>query len=210
VTQERVRYHGIEMDAGWPQRIEAAQEIGHYTIGGVGYDRIPYGREDGGPFTTPCHDCGVLPGQFHVEVICDMEECPRCHGQVIACECPYDGDDEALPRPDSQPLIDWRGVLERIGGSLSGFSVFLETSGERRVVPADDAARDVVALAVTWVEEGCPPRKTEEHARRLIAALAHRPEVEALLQINRDPETFVGYYVRITAAEAPRYPFRDG
>lgn len=34
----------------------------------------------------PCGDCGVRPGQPH-HPGCDQEECPRCHGQIISCDC---------------------------------------------------------------------------------------------------------------------------
>jgi hypothetical protein len=33
-----------------------------------------------------CHDCSALPGFYH-HVGCDWEECPRCHGQEISCDC---------------------------------------------------------------------------------------------------------------------------
>jgi hypothetical protein len=33
-----------------------------------------------------CGDCGVLPGGVH-HPGCDIEECPRCHEQLITCEC---------------------------------------------------------------------------------------------------------------------------
>ena len=49
-----------------------------------------------------CGDCGVRPAGFHHRG-CDMEECPRCRGQLISCGCdvsesPYDDlfDDEDL------------------------------------------------------------------------------------------------------------------
>ena len=43
------------------------------------------------PFTDPdkdkrCHDCNVAVGGFH-HPGCDMEECPRCGGQLISCGC---------------------------------------------------------------------------------------------------------------------------
>ena len=33
-----------------------------------------------------CDDCGVLPGNCH-HPGCDIEECPRCEGQIITCDC---------------------------------------------------------------------------------------------------------------------------
>jgi hypothetical protein len=33
-----------------------------------------------------CHDCGTPPGGLH-HPGCDVERCPRCHVQAIACAC---------------------------------------------------------------------------------------------------------------------------
>lgn len=35
-----------------------------------------------------CHDCNVKKGEYH-HVLCDVEECPNCHSQMIGCggEC---------------------------------------------------------------------------------------------------------------------------
>lgn len=35
-----------------------------------------------------CHDCGVQEGQIH-NPNCDMECCPFCGGQLLACGCCY-------------------------------------------------------------------------------------------------------------------------
>lgn len=57
---------------------------------GQNYDLIPYGAErfelPSDPEYDRCGDCGVKRGGFH-HVNCDMEECPRCHEQLIGCEC---------------------------------------------------------------------------------------------------------------------------
>ena len=94
MTKEYVTYQGVRMAAEWPAKIIEAQAIQSYTIEGREYERIRYGEEaeDWGADKGPCHDCGVIKGQYHVPCICDVERCPSCEGQVISCECRYEGD----------------------------------------------------------------------------------------------------------------------
>ena len=119
MSSDRVIYNGIEMAKEWPVRIEDAQKVRDYVIGGKVYSRIPYGTEEGGrEFPEPCRDCGVLRGQYHVEGVCDMEECPSCHGQAIGCDCSYEGDDrdDAVELNKAAPgstSLKWRELLER-------------------------------------------------------------------------------------------------
>lgn len=49
---------------------------------GIGLQLAPY-----------CGDCNVALGQVH-HPGCDLEECPRCHGQAIGCGC-RDDEEEA-------------------------------------------------------------------------------------------------------------------
>jgi len=46
------------------------------------YERIPWGKTKAGR----CHDCGVEPGGVH-HLGCDEERCPKCHRQLISCDC---------------------------------------------------------------------------------------------------------------------------
>ena len=58
------------------------------------YTRIPYGKErdyklwvEGG-FADACADCGVGKGELHdsgPKFVCDVEECPICHKQLLTC-----------------------------------------------------------------------------------------------------------------------------
>lgn len=40
-----------------------------------------------------CGDCGVQPGGYH-HPNCDLEECPRCLGQMLSCGCVVLRDEE--------------------------------------------------------------------------------------------------------------------
>ena len=87
MSKRFVFYRDIEMTADWPEKIRAAQEITTYEIGGREFARIRFGHErppvDLG---IACHDCAVVPGEYHVPG-CDVERCPACRLQAIACPC---------------------------------------------------------------------------------------------------------------------------
>jgi hypothetical protein len=89
---KRILYRGVPMIEGWPEKIAAAQLIQSYKMKGVIFPRIRYGEEqdDWGADQQACHDCAVIKGEFHVPD-CDAEECPSCSGQLLSCECLFDG-----------------------------------------------------------------------------------------------------------------------
>jgi hypothetical protein len=86
------------MIEGWAEKIQDAQTYLVYVIGGQEYSRVRYGEENNDwdvrhhANSQPCPDCAVAEGQFHV-VNCDTEQCPACGGQVLTCECSYQGDE---------------------------------------------------------------------------------------------------------------------
>jgi len=73
---------------GWPDKIREAQDMPKIVLNGQEWTRLTYGEEqlDYGSNHQPCHDCGALKGQYHVDG-CDVEECPACHEQAIGCGC---------------------------------------------------------------------------------------------------------------------------
>ena len=62
----------------------------------VTLDRVPYGQEtraDWGICGEHCPDCNAKLGHPH-HWGCDVEECPRCHNQMITCSCTLYGEDD--------------------------------------------------------------------------------------------------------------------
>lgn len=64
---------------------------------------VRYGAESGwvGRMRGPCGDCGVKRDGWH-HPGCDLQQCPRCRGQMLSCDCRYDEDGD---EPDTDE--DW-------------------------------------------------------------------------------------------------------
>lgn len=53
-----------------------------------GSDRA-HGAEEASAARARCGDCGVAAGGHH-HLGCDLARCPRCRGQLLGCDCPFD------------------------------------------------------------------------------------------------------------------------
>jgi len=92
-----IEFRGREMHKSWPEKLLAGQQIKGLTIGGESFLRIPWGsemywQEDYMRDLIPlefCRDCSTPVGELHGPA-CDKEECPRCRGQFLGCDCDWD------------------------------------------------------------------------------------------------------------------------
>jgi hypothetical protein len=63
------------------------------VIDGQSYQPIRFGREPSLLRAVHrCGDCGARPGRVHHHG-CDVEKCPACMGQSIACDCIWAGEE---------------------------------------------------------------------------------------------------------------------
>ena len=80
---------GSNWQEGWQRDFKQAQAVTRFVINSQDYDRIRYGAEEEALKQPKCDDCGAPRGTFHL-LGCDIEQCPRCGGQAISCDCFYD------------------------------------------------------------------------------------------------------------------------
>jgi hypothetical protein len=74
-------------------------------VDGATYVRVPYGMEWFGTATDTCRDCGTSRYSEHV-LGCCVEECPRCHEQLLSCGCFAPEDDEAYDLPSDEDMAE--------------------------------------------------------------------------------------------------------
>ena len=126
----------------------AATDDACYLIGRTEYSRIRYGDETRGGGNwhissrtgqpQPCGDCAVPVGAYHIPG-CDVEECPRCHGQSISCDC------------DEETLRELQQEYRRLRDERPNARLLAEVARLREIarhVEADNAALREIAQAV--------------------------------------------------------------
>lgn len=155
---------------------------------------IRWGEEEGWTADHRCGDCGVLPGGFH-HLGCDVQQCPRCRGQMITCGCRFNEDG---PDYDDDETLILERYVDSNGGPterrvMGGQEVIVHyddiPDGDRTTIggiPVTTALRTVIDLApdlgradLEGMVADCLRRGlfTVDQARARIAApdMAHRP-----------------------------------
>ena len=75
-------------------RVAAGCTVLAIRLQGQQYVRVFYGHEQMPLPHERCEDCGSRRGRLH-HLGCDLEECPRCRGQLLSCGCgdAFEGDE---------------------------------------------------------------------------------------------------------------------
>lgn len=109
--EEFVVFQGNTMHRSWPSSLLAAQNVRVVWLNSKSYPRFRYGEEPmwkhseyGDHPVRACGDCSCVPGQYHGSY-CDIEQCPRCEGQFLSCDCQpdVDTDDDSVVKGGLPP-----------------------------------------------------------------------------------------------------------
>ena len=122
MSKKLVIFNGVKVTADWPAKVEGAQDLTHYTIGGEKFGRIRFGDDDPRWGAQPCRDCAALKGQFHVPH-CEYEKCPAC-GESHAGGCSCDTVELREPGEDSSPAPGQSAMTRKLVVGL-GFVLIL-------------------------------------------------------------------------------------
>lgn len=94
--KEFIEFRGRRMHRRWPRRLVAARSTTKLEYQNSDFSRLRWGAEThwstwmkhDSPLDY-CPDYAAAIGEFHGPS-CDKEECPRCGGQLLSCECDFD------------------------------------------------------------------------------------------------------------------------
>jgi hypothetical protein len=126
--------------------------------------RVRYGdeKQDWGAEASACHDCRVVRGQVHVAG-CDVEECPKCHGQLIGCDCRSKPRKAKAFSPGEEQIIAARRKFKwrQVGFARNGDARF-DPPGGRTIVQQDCYKDMLKPREMECFEEPDPTPETKD------------------------------------------------
>jgi PHP family Zn ribbon phosphoesterase len=101
----KIRYNGTMVEEAWARKIEQSQSQPFYNSDGIRYPRIRYGDENPRWGDSPCSNCAVVRGQFHVTDECEFEKCPKCGQSMGGHTCSFDEYADRTPDSVQKPIL---------------------------------------------------------------------------------------------------------
>jgi hypothetical protein len=100
---------------------------------------------------------------------------------------------------DGKENIDWKTITKEIIPHIENHTIFLQKRNGDMILLSDvkDNDLEVIMVAVVYIQEGIEPWDREIPAKYMSDKLKRQCKYNVGVAINRNPDSFTGYYVQI-------------
>ena len=103
--------------------------------------------------------------------------------------------------PEEKEGIDLEDILSLIAPEVGSHSIYIKTKNGSQILYSDPESKEHLirakGICVVYEHEGVKPWETEAPARHMCEKLGEVLNSKPVVLLNRDPESFAGYYVYI-------------